>query len=75
MFEPNGSFAESEIDIKVSELPAIVLAYVKEHYNGKNIKEGAMITMADGTVNYEAEVNGKDVIFDAAGKFIKEAKE
>jgi hypothetical protein len=26
-------------------------------------------------VNYEAEVAGKDVIFDAAGKFLKEVKD
>jgi len=25
-------------------------------------------------VNYEAEVDGKDVIFDATGKFLKEMK-
>ena len=75
MFEPNGTFTESEIDIKVSELPATVLAYVKEHYVGKTIKEGAKITKADGTVNYEAEVNGKDVVFDANGKFLKEVKD
>ena len=72
MFEPNGTFTESEIDIKVAALPASVLAYVKEHYKGKTIKEGAKITKADGTVNYEAEVNGKDVIFDVNGKFLKE---
>ena len=75
MFEPNGTFTESEVDIKVAELPATVLAYVKEHYKGKTIKEGAKITKADGTVNYEAEVNGKDVIFDASGKFLKEMKD
>src|SRR3982074_976780 len=34
-FEPNGTMTESEVDIKVSELPATVLAYVKEHYKGK----------------------------------------
>ena len=75
LFEANGTFAESEMDIKVADLPAGVLAYVKEHYKGKTIKEGAKITKADGTVNYEAEVAGKDVIFDANGKFIKEAKD
>ena len=74
MFEPTGTFTESEMDIKVTDLPATVLAYVKEHYKGKTIKEGAKITKANGTVNYEAEVDGKDVIFDANGKFIKEAK-
>ena len=74
-FEPSGKFTESEVDIKVADLPATVLSYVKEHYKGKSIKEGAKITKADGTVNYEAEVNGKDVIFDANGKFLKEMKD
>ena len=75
MFAPNGTFTESEMDIKVADLPANVLAYVKEHYKGKTIKEGAKITKGDGSVNYEAEVAGKDVIFDANGKFLREAKD
>ena len=75
MFEPNGTFTESEVDIKVAELPAAVLAYVKEHYKGKTIKEAAKITKADGAINYEAEVNGKDVIFDGNGNFLKEMKD
>ena len=75
LFEVSGTFTESEVDIKVADLPAPVLTYVKEHYKGKTIKEGAKITKADGTVNYEAEVDGKDVIFDAAGKFLKEVKD
>ena len=75
LFEANGTMTESETDIKVSDLPANILAYVKEHYKGKTIKEGAKITKADGTVNYEAEVDGKDVIFDSNGKFLKEAKD
>jgi hypothetical protein len=75
MFTPVGIFTESEMDIAVSDLPATVLAYLKDHYAGKTIKEGAKITKADGTVNYEAEVNGKDVIFDANGRFLKEVKD
>jgi hypothetical protein len=71
LFEPNGKLEESEMDIKVTDLPATVLAYVKEHYKGKSIREGAKIMKADGTVNYEAEVDGKDIIFDANGKYIE----
>ncbi len=74
LFEANGTMEESEMDIKVADLPAAVLAYVKEHYAGKKIKEGAKITKADGSVIYEAEVDGKDVLFDASGKFLKEVK-
>lgn len=75
LIEPNGSITETEMDIKVSELPATVLTYVKEHYPGKNIKEGAKIIKADGTVNYEAEVGGTDIIFDTNGKFLRETKD
>jgi hypothetical protein len=75
LIQPNGSIVETETDIKITDLPATVLAYVKEHYPGKNVKEAAKIVKADRSVNYEAEVNGKDVIFDINGKFIKEAKD
>ncbi len=71
LFEPSGKLEESEMDIKVTDLPAPVLAYIKAHYKGKSIREGAKITKADGTVNYEAEVDGKDIIFDANGKYIE----
>lgn len=74
LYEVNGTMTESEMDIKVSDLPASVLAYVKENYKGKKIKEGAKITKSDGTINFEAEVDGKDVIFDAKGNFLKEMK-
>jgi len=74
LFTADGTMTESEVGIKVSELPAAVLAYVKEHYKGAAIKEAAKITKAGGTVNYEAEVNKTDVIFDANGIFLKEVK-
>lgn len=75
LFENDGTIAETEMDIKLAELPAPVLLYVKEHYKGKTISEGAKITKADGTISYEAEVDGEDVIFDKDGKFIKTKKE
>ena len=75
IIEPNGTITETEIDIKVAELPVTVLTYVKEHYKGKTVKEASKITKADGTINYEAEVSGTDVIFDASGKFLKESKD
>ena len=75
LFTADGTMTESEMEIKVSALPAPVLAYIKTHYKGAVVKEGAKITKADGTVNYEAEVNRRDVIFDEKGNFIKEAKD
>jgi len=74
LFSTDGTMTESEVSIKQTELPENVLAYVKENYKGKTIKESAKITKADGTVVYEAEVNGMDLIFDDKGKFIKAMK-
>ena len=75
IFDPNGTFKESEVVIKITELPAGVLDYMKQHYKGITVKEAAKITKANGEVNYEAEIKGKDVVFDTNGKFIKEAKD
>lgn len=75
LFEPSGAMTEQEVSIKISELPAPVHQYIKEHYKGAVIKEAARITKSSGEINYEAEVRGKDVIFDQAGKFIKETKD
>ncbi|HEV3252035.1 MAG TPA: PepSY-like domain-containing protein [Puia sp.] len=74
-FKPDGTFTESEVTIKVSALPASVSNYLKEHYKGEPVKEAAKITKANGEINYEAEVKKMDVLFDANGKFIKEAKD
>ena len=74
LYSSGGTMTESEVDVKIADLPKAVTDYVKAHYKGK-IKEGAKITTATGAVTYEAEVDGKDIIFDETGKFIKEVKE
>ncbi len=74
LYNANGSVEETEMEIPVSQLPAAATSYLTEHKMGK-IGEAAKITKANGEVNYEAEVKGKDVIFDAAGKFLKEVKD
>lgn len=75
LYEANGTMTESEMEIKASELPVSVMQYVKTNHKGTTVKEAAKITKANGEVNYEAEVKGKDLIFDANGKFLKEVKE
>lgn len=74
LFETNGTMTESEIEIKITELPAAVTNYIKSKYNDAKIKEAAIITTATGEKHFEAEIKGKDLIFDANGNFIKEIK-
>lgn len=70
-FTPAGEFIEIVNAISVSQLPKPVLTYVKQHYKGTKITEAGRVTDAHGKISYEAEVKGKDVLFDANGNFIK----
>lgn len=71
LYNANGKSEEVEMEIPVTQLPEAVKSYLNHHKMGK-IKEAAKITKANGEINYEAEVGGKDFIFDVNGKFLKE---
>jgi hypothetical protein len=73
-FTPSGNFIEIVKAISQSELPKPVISYVKEHYNGARITEAGKVTDAQGKLSYEAEIKGKDVIFDENGNFVKAEK-
>jgi len=75
VIDKNGTIVETETDIPVTDLPKAIQDYMKKNYPGTKIEEAAKIVKANGDINYEAEVHHKDVIFDANGKFIKEAKD
>ena len=70
---PDGKLVESEVGISEKELPPAATEYIKTNYKGKRVKEYAKITAANGKITYEAEIEGKDVIFDSNGSFIKES--
>lgn len=70
-YTPTGDFIEIVNAIPVSQLPVPVLAYVKEHYKGAKITEAGKVTDAKGKISYEAEVHGKDIVFDEKGNFVK----
>lgn len=69
-FKPDGTFIEEVNAIKVNQLPKSVLSYVATHYHTK-ITEAGKVTDASGKQTYEAEVKGKDLIFDMNGKYLK----
>lgn len=75
LLNASGSILETETGIAVNSLPASVKEYVAKHYPKNKIKESAKITDAKGVVTYEAEVGGKDLIFDSSGKFLKETED
>lgn len=72
VFTPAASFVELVQSIPVSQLPASVAPYIQQHYKGAKIKEAGKVMDAAGKHMFEAEIKGKDLIFDEKGVFIKE---
>ena len=75
VYDSNGILMETEEAIKISELPDGVADYVRKHYHDTIVKEASKITKANGEINYEAEIKGKDVLFDSSGKFIRDIED
>ena len=71
VFTPDGSFVEMVVATPVPSLPLAIPAYVKEHYPTSKITEAGKITWPGGKTGYEAEVKGKDLVFDEKGNFIR----
>jgi hypothetical protein len=68
---PSGELVEYVQAIPVSTLPAVARNYIKLHYKNAKITEAGKVTDAKGKISYEAEVHGKDILFDEKGNFVK----
>jgi len=75
VYDSNGKFIESEVEIKESELPKGVAEYIAKNLPGKKVKESTKITDASGKESFEAEIDNIDYIFDSNGSFIKKEEE
>ncbi len=67
VFDTNGYLIETESEIAISAFPQAATTYLATKYKGQKIKEISKITEANGKVKYEAEINGKDILFDEKG--------
>ncbi|WP_426091487.1 PepSY-like domain-containing protein [Flavobacterium sp. DSR3-2] len=70
LFNGEGKIVETEIEIQISTLPKNALDYINMHFKNQKVKEAAKIINEKGTVIYEAEIKGSDLLFDENGNFI-----
>ncbi len=75
LYLADGTLVQTETEIKVEALPQPIKDYVTNSLKGQKIKEAAKIVAANGTISYEAEVGGKDYIFDANGTLLSTEEE
>lgn len=70
-----GTIIETETGIKAEALPDAARTYLQQHYPGQKIKDAARIEKANGTIEYEAGIGNKDILFNEQGTFLKVAKD
>ena len=75
LFDGDGTWKETETAIPINELPVAAAGYLAKNYKGQKIRETAKLQLPNGATNYEAELNGLDIYFDANGQFLKTAKD
>lgn len=73
-FLPDGTWVETEINIKKKELPEPILKVIKEKYNDEEITEIELVDSAEKGAFYDVEFKrkgkNKDVEFRATGEII-----
>lgn len=70
LFNANGKIIETEVEITAAQLPKPILNYIGKNYKDHKVKEAAKIISDKGIVTYEAEIKGKDLLFDENGKLL-----
>lgn len=76
-FNNKAEVTETELVISESQLPNAnaIPDYIKEHYPEEKIKGCEKITKQDGSNTYEIQITGKEIVFDAEGKYLSEEKD
>jgi hypothetical protein len=64
----------SHIVIPATELPKATQDYIAKMHPGKKIDQAVKTTDEKGVVTYKTDVAGMNMLFDANGQFMKEAK-
>lgn len=72
----SGTMVVHDSKVAIATLPAAVKVYLEKNYPGHadNINKVLKMTKPDGTVNYDVEINGTDIFFDAKGNYLKSTK-
>ena len=73
-FKPNGEVVETELVIDDSQLPnqAAILGYIHSKYPKEEMQSIEKITKQDGSITYEIQITGKELVFDSQGNFLEE---
>jgi len=70
-FDAAGKVKQNEMQVKISQLPTLVLKYVNDNYPADVVKRSSKVTNAAGKSTYILKVKDSELVFDANGKYIE----
>ena len=73
-YTPAGVLEETETKIPIADLPKEIEPYIKSKYPGMAIKEASIVERGTNRM-FEAEIEGKELLFNEAGGFLFEEKD
>lgn len=73
-FNEKGDVVETEEVIGQDNLPNLVsiIEYIRTSYPGESIQQCEKITKQDGSIIYELQIQGKELVFNSEGQFLEE---
>ena len=76
-FNDKAEVVETELVVSENELPnaPIIPDYIKANYLNEKIQGCEKITKQDGTIIYEIQITGKEIVFDREGKYLSVEKD
>jgi hypothetical protein len=73
-FDNTGFLLENKRNIPIEALPVDIVNYINSKYKNKKIKEVFKMTDRMHVVSYQVQVDGKNLVFDAKGNYLKSVK-
>ena len=74
LIDAEGKLFETETEIEINALPENIKVSVTRNYPEKIIKEASKIIDSNSEIFYEVEIDNKDLVFNEAGRLIKQAE-
>lgn len=73
-YTKSGTPVVKDAKAAMEALPSPITDYLDKNYRGGVVDKVIRIINPNGSIHYDVEVNGNDLIFDATGKYVKTVK-
>jgi hypothetical protein len=71
LLDLKGNLVQTSVHISSSVLPASATQYISVNYSGHTVTDAEKLTTFNHSTRYEAVVDGKDLVFDGSGGFLR----